>query len=352
MSNASKLNQVIRKISEGQHLSEFEAAGAIREIMGGEASPLEVAAFLTGLRVKGETVAEMTGGVRSMREVAVMIHPQVDFLVDPVGTGGDGTGTVNISSAAALVAAAAGAKVAKHGNRSVSSKSGSADFYENLGFDLTLSPEEVTACIETYGFGFMFAPVFHPAMRHAAPIRRQLGIRTLFNVLGPLSNPANAKGQVLGVHDPAIMPFVAETLKALGVEHALVVHGSDHTDEITITGDTAVLELKNGEITAYTIHPRDFGLETAPLEAIRGDSPAENVRIIDAVFNGLRGAVRDVILLNAAATLYVGQQAGSLQEGFAKAVAALDSGAVLRLVEQLRQVRHQTSAPSASEAAQ
>lgn len=335
-----ELNQIIRKISEGHHLSESEAAGAIREIMSGTASPVEVAAFLTGLRVKGETVAEMTGGVRSMRAVAVNIHPRVDFLVDPVGTGGDCTGTVNISSAAALVAAAAGAKVAKHGNRSVSSKSGSADFYENLGLDLSLSPDEVTACIETYGFGFMFAPTFHPAMRHAAPIRRQLGIRTLFNILGPLSNPAGAKGQVLGVHDAAIMPFVAETLRELGVEHALVVHGSDHTDEITITGDTAIIEMKHGAMTHYTIHPHDFGLETAPLAAIRGDSPAENVRIIEAAFEGKRGAVRDVILMNAAATIYVGQAASSLAEGLVKASAAIDSGAVLRLVDQLRLVRH------------
>ena len=337
-----EIKQIIRKICEGNHLTEAESFTAISEIMNGEAQPVEIAAFLTGLRINRESVAEMTGGVRSMREVCVKIHPKVDFLVDPVGTGGDQTGTVNISSAAALVAAAAGAKVAKHGNRSVSSKSGSADFYEALGFDLTLSPEEVEKCVETYGFGFMFATLFHPAMRHAAPVRRQLGIRTIFNVLGPLSNPAGAKGQVIGVHDASIMPFVAETMKVIGVEHAMIVHGCDHTDEITISGETSVVELKNGTISSYTVHPRDFGLETAPLEAIKGDSPADNVRIIEAVFQGQTGPVRDVILMNAAATIYVGQRAANLQDAFELAKTAIDSGAVVRLIEQLRQVRHQT----------
>ena len=337
-----EIKQIIRKVADHQHLTEAESFTAISEIMSGEAQPVEIAAFLTGLRMNGETVTEMTGGVRSMREVCVKIHPKVDFLVDPVGTGGDQTGTVNISSAAALVAAAAGAKVAKHGNRSVSSKSGSADFYEALGFDLTLSPEEVEKCVETYGFGFMFATLFHPAMRHAAPVRRQLGIRTIFNVLGPLSNPAGAKGQVIGVHDAKIMQFVAETMKAIGVVHAMIVHGCDHTDEITISGETSVVELKDGEIKSYTLHPRDFGLETAPLEAIKGDSPADNVRIIEAVFQGQPGPVRDVILMNAAATIYVGQRAVNLQEAFELAKKAIDSGAVLRLVEQLRSFRHQT----------
>lgn len=343
------INQVIRKLSEGKHLTESESYDAVAEIMAGDAQPIEIAAFLMGLRVKGETVAELTGGVKSMRDVAVRIHPDVDFLVDPVGTGGDQTGTVNISSSAALVAAAAGAKVAKHGNRSVSSKSGSADFYEALGLDIALSPEEVKSCIETYGFGFMFAPTFHPAMRYAGPIRRQLGIRTLFNILGPLSNPAGAKGQVIGVHDAAIMPFVAETMKAIGVEHALIVHGCDHTDEITITGETAVFELKNGQITAGIVKPQDFGLQTAPLEAIKGDSPAENVRIIQEAFDGKPGAVRDVILMNAAATIYVGQKADSLQEAFHMAAKAIDSGAVNQLIEKLRTVRHAAQLPLESE---
>ena len=336
----SQLNQVIRKISEGKHLSEAEAFAAVNEIMSGEAQPVEIAAFLTGLRVKGETVPEITGAARSMRVFAIRIHPAVDFLVDPVGTGGDQTGTVNISSAAALVAAAAGAKVAKHGNRSVSSKSGSADFYEKLGLDITLSPAEVQACIETYGFGFMFAPTFHPAMRHAAPFLFYFVIRTLLNILVPLFNPASAQGHVIGVHDPAIMPFVAETLKAIGVQHALIVHGSDRTDEITISGETAVIELKDGLIKASIIRPQDFGLSPSPLETIKGDSPADNVRIVEAAFHGERGPVRDVILMNAAATIYVGQQASSLQEGFAKAEAAIDSGAVVRLIDQLRTVRH------------
>ncbi len=336
----SELNQVIKKLSEGKHLTEAESFAAIGEIMRGEADAIDIAAFLMGLRVKGETVAELTGGVKSMRDVAIRIHPAVDFLVDPVGTGGDQTGTINISSAAALVAAAAGAKVAKHGNRSVSSKSGSADFYEALGIDITLTPEEVKNCIETCGFGFMFAPTFHPAMRFAGPVRRHLGIRTLFNILGPLSNPAGAKGQVVGVHDAAIMPFVAETMQAIGVEHALIVHGSDRTDEITITGETAVVELKNGQIKAGIIRPQDFGVAIAPLEAIKGDSPADNVRIVLEAFQGKPGAVRDVILLNAAATIYVGQKAPDLHEAFQMASEAIDSGAVLQLIEKLRTIRH------------
>ncbi|MDD2533456.1 MAG: anthranilate phosphoribosyltransferase [Eubacteriales bacterium] len=343
------VNQIIRKISEGKPLTEAEAYHAIAEIMAGETQPIDIAAFLMGLRVRGETVAEMTGGVKSMRDVAVRIHPDVDFLVDPVGTGGDQTGTINISSSAALVAAAAGAKVAKHGNRSVSSKSGSADFYEALGLDITLTPDEVKSCIETYGFGFMFAPTFHPAMRHAGPIRRQLGIRTLFNILGPLSNPAGAKGQVVGVHDAAIMPFVAETMKAIGVEHAMIVHGSDHTDEITITGETAVVELKNGDIKTYLVKPQDFGLPTAPLEAIKGDSPADNVRIIQAAFDGQQGPVRDVILINAAATIYVGQKAATLQDAYVLAAQAIDSGAVNQLIAKLRTVRHNPQLPHESE---
>jgi anthranilate phosphoribosyltransferase len=334
------LNQVIKKISLGQDLSEAEAFAAINEIMGGEANQIDIAAFLTGLRVKGETVAEITGGVRSLTDFAIRIHPKVDFCVDPVGTGGDCTGTVNISSAAALVAAAAGVNIAKHGNRSVSSSSGSADFFEALGLDITLTPKEVEASIEQNGFGFMFAPTFHPAMRHAAQVRRHLGIRTLFNILGPLSNPAGAKGQVIGVHDPAIMPFVTETLRQIGVYHALVVHGADHMDEISITGETEVYELKDGTITHYTVKPEDFGLNQAPLSAIRGSTPAENARVIEAVFRGATGPIRDVILMNAAATIYVGQKAANLQEAFKLASQAIDQGAVIKKVEQLRLVRH------------
>ncbi len=340
----SQLNQVIKKISLGQHLTEKESFGAVSEIMAGEASQIDIAAFLTGLRVKGETVAEMTGGVRSMQDFAIRIHPAVDFCVDPVGTGGDGTGTINVSSAAALVAAAAGVCVAKHGNRSVSSSSGSADFYEALGLDINLTPAQVQACIEQTGFGFMFAPVFHPAMRHAAPVRRHLGIRTLFNILGPLSNPAGARGQVIGVHDPSIMSFVIETLRQIGVYHAMVVHGSDHADEITITGPTRVIELKDQSVREYQISPEDFGLQRATLADVHGGTPAENARIIEAVFAGQTGPMRDIILLNAAATIYVGQRASSLQDGFILATAAVDSGAVVRKIEQLRQFCQQIKA--------
>lgn len=338
------IGTAISKISQGNNLTEQETYEAIQEIMNGQASEIEIAAFLTGLRVKGETSEELTGGVRSMLTSAVRIKPAVRFCVDPVGTGGDRTGTVNISSAAALVATAAGACVAKHGNRSVSSKSGSADFFEALGFDLTLSPQEVTSCIETYGFGFLYAPLFHPAMRFAASVRRQLKIRSIFNILGPLTNPAGASGQLLGVYDPAIMPYVARTLVNLDVRHAMIVHGSDGSDEITISGPTDVIEVRDGQTSRYRIHPESFGIEPADLADVRGDSPEENVRRLLDVFAGRTGPVRDMVLLNAAATLYVGQVAVSLQEGFDKARIAIDQGLVLQKIDLLRRVRHQEKA--------
>lgn len=335
------IKQAIKKISEGLDLTEQESFDAISQIMTGQASDMEIAAFLTGLRVKGETSDEITGGVRSLAAVAVRIRPAVAFCVDPVGTGGDGTGTLNISSSAALVAAAAGACVAKHGNRSVSSSCGSADFFESLGLDLTLTPAEVQQSIELNGFGFMFAPLFHPAMRYAAPVRRHLGIRTLFNLLGPLTNPAGANGQVLGVYSAEVMPFVADTLLQLGIRHAMVVHGSDHSDEITITGPTRIYEIKQTAVTSYSLCPEDFGLARAPLQAIHGGKPDDNARIMMETFGGQKGPIRDVVLLNAAATLYVGQIAESMQDGMERAARAIDQGDVLRKIEQLRQFRHQ-----------
>ena len=321
------IEQAIQMLAEGRDLEDGMAYASMNRIMEGEASDAQIAAFLMGLRIKGETVEEMTGGARSLAEKCLRIHPRVPFCVDPVGTGGDRTGTFNISSTAAIIASAAGACVAKHGNRSVSSRSGSADLYEALGIDIQLSPRAVESCIEDTGFGFMFAPVFHPAMRFASPVRRKLGIRTLFNILGPLSNPANAGGQVLGVYDRRIMPFAALTLANLKVSHALVVHGSDGSDEITTTGETYVTEIRDGVIHEYVLKPEDYGLARRSLSELQGGMPEDNARITLEILNGVRGAARDIVLLNAAATIYIGRAARSLAEGVEMASHAIDTGA-------------------------
>ena len=334
------IKEAISRISQGEDLSEKQSHDAISQIMTGQASEMEIAAFITGLRVKGETADELTGGVRALSEAAIRITPKVPFCVDPVGTGGDKTGTLNISSAAALVASAAGAIVAKHGNRSVSSSCGSADFFEALGFDLSLDPGEVEVCIEQHGFGFMFAPVFHPGMRYAAPVRRHLGIRTIFNMLGPLTNPAGAAGQVLGVYSSQVMPFAAATLRNLEIKHALVVHGSDHSDEITISGETAVFEIKNGQISSYSIKPEDFGMKRASLSEVRGGTPEENRKAVLEIFEGKKGAARDMILLNAAASIFIGQASSSIRDALKMAEEVIDHGLVLNKIDQLRGFRH------------
>lgn len=330
------INKAVKQIIAGKNLTEKEAFDAMNQIMEGKATDAQIAAFLIGLRVKGETVEEITGCVRSLSEKANRIIPRTEFCVDPVGTGGDGTNTFNISSTSAIVAAAAGACVAKHGNRSVSSRSGSADLYEALGVNINLSPKAVEKCISDIGFGFMFAPTFHPAMRHASPVRKQLGVRTVFNLLGPLSNPAGAHGQVLGVYEKEIMPFVVQTLAKLGEKHALVIHGSDHSDEITITGETYVCELKDGEISEYIIYPEVFGLKRATLADIQGGEAGENAQITLDILKGAKGPKRDEVVLNAAATIYVGQQAGSLAEGILKAQEVLDNGKALAKLEEIR----------------
>ncbi len=321
------IERAIKILAEGADLDEAMAYGAMNQIMEGTATDVQIAAFLIGLRVKGETAEEMTGGARSLAEKCIRIRPRVPFCVDPVGTGGDRTGTFNISSTAAIVASAAGACVAKHGNRSVSSKSGSADLYEALGINIQLSPRAVETCIEELGFGFMFAPVFHPAMRFASPVRKQLGVRTLFNLLGPLSNPASANGQVLGVYDRRIMPFVAQTMINLGVSRVLIIHGCDGSDEITTVGETHVMEIRDGQAIESVLAPEMFGLPRRTLADIQGGTPEENARITLDILDGHPGPARDITLLNAAATIYVGQAAASLAEGVALAAKAIDSGA-------------------------
>ncbi len=340
--------QAIQKISEGHDLSQQEAFESVGEIVSGQASDVQIAAFLIGLRVKGETVDEIAGSVRSLLAAANRIHPRVKGCVDPVGTGGDCTGTFNISSAAALVAAGAGACVAKHGNRSVSSRSGSADLFEALGLDLKLTPEEAERCIEQNGFAFLFAPTYHPAMRHAAPVRRQLGVRSLFNLLGPLANPAGASSMVLGVYSSKLLPFMAETLRELGVRRALVICGHDQTDELSLAGPTDYCELNEGVITSGILTPEQFGLKRAPLEEIKGGTPDENARLVEAILHGQTGAPRDVVLLNAAATLYVAGIAESIEAGVDLARQSIDSGAARQKLEQLRQFRSQQKAGGAA----
>lgn len=331
-----QITHAIKTIIEGRNLTEQESYDAIDQVMSGKATDAQIAGLLVAFRVKGETVEEITGGARALAEKANRIHPKVPFCVDPVGTGGDGTNTFNISSTAAIVAAAAGACVAKHGNRSVSSLSGSADFYESIGINIALSPAAVERCIEEIGFGFMFAPTFHPAMRFAGPVRRQLAVRNIFNILGPLSNPAAANAQVLGVYDRQIMPFIAKTLQNLGESHSMVVHGSDGSDEITNTGLTYIIEVFPDHMEEYTISPEQFGLPVCTMADLQGGSPADNVRIGLEVLQGKEGPHRDIVVLNAGATIFVGQKAASLAEGVIMAREAITSGKALAKLEEIR----------------
>lgn len=320
------IQQAIQKVVEGFHLTEEEAAAAMKVIMDGEATPAQIGAFITALRIKGETVDEITGCARVMREKANRIAPAAAPLVDTCGTGGDGANTFNISTAAAFVVAAAGAAVAKHGNRSVSSKCGSADVLEALGVRIDLEPQAVEECIEEVGIGFLFAPLFHQSMRHAVGPRKELGIRSVFNVLGPLTNPASAQAQVVGVYDPALTQPIAQVLARLGVREAYVVHGLERLDEISICGETQVSHLKEGQVTTFRLRPEDAGLEAAAPGAIRGGDAQENAEIVRSILKGQRGPQRDVVVLNASAALVVAGLARDLAQGVAIAQEAIDDG--------------------------
>ncbi len=316
-------------VDERRNLSEEEAAAVMREIFSGDATPAQLGAFLMALRLKGETVDEITGMARVMREHA--LHVQVEGpLLDTCGTGGDARGTFNVSTAAAFVAAGAGARIAKHGNRAMTSGCGSADVLEALGAKIDLSSEQVAECIRRTGFGFMFAQAFHPAMKHAAGPRREIGVRTVFNILGPLTNPAGAQHQLLGVAGGEIAPKIAAALQRLGCRHALVVHGGDGTDELSISGHTAVHEVRDGAIREYFVSPEDAGVPIAPAEAIRGGTPEHNAGVLAAVAQGETGAVRDAVVLNAAAALVAADVASDVKEGAAIAEDAIDSGAARR----------------------
>jgi anthranilate phosphoribosyltransferase len=306
----------------------------MNEIMEGEATPAQIGSFVTALRIKGETVDEITGMAITMRQKSLKVTTD-GFLVDTAGTGGDGQNTINISTAAALVAAAAGVTMAKHGNRAASSSCGSADVLEASGVKVDLSPTGVKRCVEEVGFGFMFAQGFHPAMRHAGGVRREIGIRTVFNILGPLTNPAGAKAQLLGVANPIIGEKMAQALGRLGAQRAMVVHGEEGLDEISISGPTRVWELGSGAIHSYSVTPEDVGLPRSPTKAILGGSKEDNVRHLRGVLKGKGGPMLDVVLLNAAAALVVGNTAENLRDGVEKARRAVASGEAIDRLEAL-----------------
>jgi anthranilate phosphoribosyltransferase len=324
----------LSRILDGHDLTREEAREAMGSIMRGETTAAQIAGFLIALRSKGETADEIAGFAEAMREHALPVRPKRDDLVDTAGTGGDGAATINISTAAALVAAAAGAGVAKHGNRAVSSRSGSADVLEALGFALELPHERVARSIDELGFGFLFAPAHHPAMRQAAEVRRELATRTVFNVLGPLTNPAGARAQVLGVYSPQLVRTLAEVLARLGTRRAFVVHGAGGIDEISPCGPNLVCEVVDGDVHQRTIDPAELGVERSSVDALRGGTPAENAQAIRDVFAGARDARRDAVLLNAAGAIAAAGHAEDLREGMQLAAAAVDSGtAAIRLDE-------------------
>lgn len=329
------LRAVIAQVVEGQNLSQAEAKAAMGVIMSGEATSSQIGAFITAMRMKGETVEEITGCAQAMREHAYGIRPNVEMLVDTCGTGGDGANTFNISTAAAFAVAGAGVTVAKHGNRSVSSKCGSADVLEALGVTIDLDPSRVESCIEEVGIGFLFAPQFHASMKHAAGPRKEIGIRTLFNVLGPLTNPASAHVQVVGVYDAALTHPVAEVLGRLGVQQAFVVHGLDRLDEISICGATQISHLRAGSVETYEFHPGQVGMNTASADAIRGGDAQENAALIRRILEGEAGPHRDIVLLNAGAALLVAGKANDLREGTERAAESIDSGEALQRLDLL-----------------
>ena len=331
--------QALQRVIENREIFHDEMVDLMRQIMRGEVSPALTAALLTGLRVKKETIGEVAGAAQVMREFCAKVQvPDNAHFVDIVGTGGDGAHTFNISTAAMFVCAAAGAKVAKHGNRSVSSKSGSADVLEALGVAIELHPEQVATCILESGLGFMYAPMHHPAMKNVAPVRKELGVRTIFNILGPLTNPAGAPNILMGVFHPDLVGIQARVLQRLGAKRALVVHGRDGLDEITLAGGTMVAELRNGSIDEYEILPGEFGLPMADLRAIRVENPAQSKDMLLDVLANFPGPALDIVLLNSGAALYAANIASSIGDGIAKARIAIKSGAARAKLDQYVQI--------------
>jgi anthranilate phosphoribosyltransferase len=328
------IGRALQTLLDGRSLTRTEARTAMEAVMAGEATAAQIGGFLVALRLKGETTDEIAGFAEAMRARVLPVRPARTDLVDTAGTGGDGARTFNISTSAALVAAAAGAAVAKHGNRAVSSASGSADVLEALGFRLDLPPERVERSIDELGFGFLFAPSHHPAMRHAAPVRKELATRTVFNLLGPLTNPAGARAQVVGVYSPDLVPVIADVLLALGARRAFVVYGAGGIDELSPAGPNVVCEVRDGRVRRREIDPLDLGVPRCAPEDLRGGSPAENAATVRAVLAGARGPKREAVLLNAAGAIAAAGHAEDLREGYAVAEEAVDSGATAdRLAE-------------------
>lgn len=338
------IQDALARLLDGEDLSREEARAVMDTIMSGEATPAQIGGFLVALRLKGETADEIAGSAEAMRGHVIPVHPTRTDLVDTAGTGGDGGKTFNISTAAALLAAAAGAAVAKHGNRSVSSASGSADVLEALGFSLDLPCERIAQSIDELGFGFMFAPTHHPAMKHAGPVRRELAARTVFNVLGPLTNPAGARAQVVGVYSPLLVPVIGKVLAQLGARRAFVVHGAGGIDELSPAGPNLVCEVVDGDTRMREIDPLDLGVPRCDPEELRGGGPEENARTIREVFEGGNGGCRSAIVLNAAGAIAAGGHAADLKEGIAIAQETLASGAAVERLEQLIAFSHAEAA--------
>ncbi len=328
--------EALLRTIEHREIFHDEMLHIVRQIMNGEWSPVMIAAFVAGLRVKKETIGEITAAAQVMREFSTKVHvTDRTHLVDIVGTGGDGSHTFNISTCAMFVAAAAGAKVSKHGGRSVSSKSGSADVMESLGININLSPAAISQCIAQTGVGFMFAPNHHPAMKNVAPVRKEMGIKTLFNLLGPLTNPASAPNILMGVFHPDLVGIQVRALQRLGAEHAVVVYGKDGMDEVSLGSSTLVGELKNGEITEYEIHPEDFGMVMASNRALKVETPDESKAMLLGVLDNVAGAAKDIVALNAGVALYAANVVDTMQAGVLKARAAIESGAAKAKLAQL-----------------
>ena len=333
--------EAIKKLVENQDLTYEEAEGVMDEMMSGNATNSQIATFLTALRMKGETIEEITACAQGMRDKALHINPKKDVL-DIVGTGGDGTGTFNISTTSAFVISAAGVPVAKHGNRSMSSKSGAADCLENLGINITISPEKSAQILDKADICFMFAQGYHSSMKYVGPVRKEMGIRNVFNILGPLTNPANANMQVMGVYSEKLVEPLAKVLSNLGVKRGMVIYGCDGMDEATVTCDTKVCEIDNGKFKTYNVNPEKVGLKTYPMEDLIGGNGEENAEITQQILKGqLKGAKRDIVLLNSAMGIYIGGKAQSIEEGVKVAAEIIDSGKALARMEEFVKLSNQ-----------
>jgi len=344
MTNKITPQEALARTIEHREIFHDEMLHIVRGIMSGEWSPVMIAAFISGLRVKKETIGEITAAAQVMREFSTKVHvADKTHLVDIVGTGGDGSHTFNISTCAMFVAAAAGAKVSKHGGRSVSSKSGSADVMESLGININLKPEAIAQCIAEVGVGFMFAPNHHPAMKNVAPVRKEMGIKTIFNLLGPLTNPASAPNILMGVFHPDLVGIQVRALQRLGAEHAVVVYGKDGMDEVSLGATTLVGELKNGEITEYEIHPEDFGMVMASNRALKVETPEQSKAMLLGVLDNVPGAPRDIVILNAGVALYAANVVDSMAAGVQLARVAIESGAAKAKLAQLSVISHALS---------